>query len=812
MYRFASTAYALPLRRLLHAAFVCALAAACSDASDPISEFTPTERYTYGEAELHDPARNVGGVIMRPGMGMVVLSLEAMESTTPQEGDTAGLGADEVRFEIPAGSAPVPLRLTMDDAGLAIASELSLMNVLTGEEVMRVDAAQRVSNYAAPAATYLLRIRSAHRDPIPKPIFLDFGRSGTAAVARAASRARRADAAGDFRLGISLECPGCDLGGAQLSWMNLRGANLARANLTNANLTFSDLSGANLREAILTNAYLGGANLDGTDLTGANIVDARLFLPVSYAPEGSLAYHIRKFSEARLSDTLGPVGPIPGFPKVTTCTLADGSPLFTCPAPGAKRVGVTRCTSERWGESEVRAFHDLPVVAFNATYVHPGAVLEGRAFSEGRYARIEATLFGGALYMFGKDKEPYCDFLYDAVTPVSVDVGMQYCLRGYENLNTFTRTYALSNGYSLEKVAYDLNAAGEYAGSPLEQLFSESKAVRKNTVFARVSKEYQRFHLTFGERLDSIFSKDLSFISRDLPFIDGRYAVFKEPDRERDRDNQVAADSPPLNIHRVAYGRHLLLALTSSYTFDELRAAFAAAYEGKGSDLKAASGASFEAIMLGTRVSYFALGGEGAGVVRTLESGSGAENFELLKQLLSPTTATRFTSNAPPVPTSYTLRYVSDFATPRMSHSVVYDKTDCQPLGDQADIRIRFSRIDDDVHLWVAPPGEFGARTSVDGMKKILFRGLTPGSVETSLTEQIGNENERMFVFRLGNGGCGASSLKAEILMDGTVVRSGSWDTGGWWTHCGWQLETRFKVNKLTGEVNQVYADNLPLR
>lgn len=59
-----------------------------------------------------------------------------------------------------------------------------------------------------------------------------------------------------FLAGFTIDCPGCDLSGA-----NLKGRNLAGA----------DLTGANLSGATLHRALLGGATLDGADLTGANL-------------------------------------------------------------------------------------------------------------------------------------------------------------------------------------------------------------------------------------------------------------------------------------------------------------------------------------------------------------------------------------------------------------------------------------------------------------------------------------------------------------------------------------------------------------
>jgi hypothetical protein len=76
--------------------------------------------------------------------------------------------------------------------------------------------------------------------------------------------------------GISQNCPGCSLQGANLAEASLLRANLAGANLSNANLAKANLKWANLKGANLTGADLSGANLAGADLAGASLDKADL--------------------------------------------------------------------------------------------------------------------------------------------------------------------------------------------------------------------------------------------------------------------------------------------------------------------------------------------------------------------------------------------------------------------------------------------------------------------------------------------------------------------------------------------------------
>lgn len=71
-----------------------------------------------------------------------------------------------------------------------------------------------------------------------------------------------------------VDCPGCQLAGANLfntcvKAKNLRGANFDGANATLMCMSFADFRGASFRGAILDAANLGSAKLDGADITGA---------------------------------------------------------------------------------------------------------------------------------------------------------------------------------------------------------------------------------------------------------------------------------------------------------------------------------------------------------------------------------------------------------------------------------------------------------------------------------------------------------------------------------------------------------------
>jgi len=69
----------------------------------------------------------------------------------------------------------------------------------------------------------------------------------------------------------SFICGGCELGGIDLSWVNLSNSWLYRAYLTDANL-----EGTNFNSSNLQNAWFGTSNLAFADFSNANLTSANL--------------------------------------------------------------------------------------------------------------------------------------------------------------------------------------------------------------------------------------------------------------------------------------------------------------------------------------------------------------------------------------------------------------------------------------------------------------------------------------------------------------------------------------------------------
>ncbi|MEM6251935.1 MAG: pentapeptide repeat-containing protein [Cyanobacteria bacterium P01_D01_bin.156] len=81
------------------------------------------------------------------------------------------------------------------------------------------------------------------------------------------------------------DCPGCNLGGADLRRLDLTGANLEGANLKNANLFYAVLDGANLSGADLRYAnlaYVSAAPIVGVGSDGEPVLTPAEFIEADF--------------------------------------------------------------------------------------------------------------------------------------------------------------------------------------------------------------------------------------------------------------------------------------------------------------------------------------------------------------------------------------------------------------------------------------------------------------------------------------------------------------------------------------------------
>ena len=259
-------------RPLLFALLLSALLVGCNDNSDSSPAPEPQAQQTgFGEVELYDPVHHPDGHFIKPGQ-TAILALEGVNGIpTPDPGDTATAGVDEMWFEISEGG---NLALSIREATLATIAQAELWNT-TGGMLIRVNADTRQGSAELTPGRYGLRLYAAHTQENPLNLFIQVQE-----VPDEPATANRVLQASQQQVSLLLQsrnCPGCDLTRADLRGAYLLYADLSRADLSRANLTEANLAVALLTGAKLFGAKLFEANLFGADLRSANLFAANLF-------------------------------------------------------------------------------------------------------------------------------------------------------------------------------------------------------------------------------------------------------------------------------------------------------------------------------------------------------------------------------------------------------------------------------------------------------------------------------------------------------------------------------------------------------
>jgi hypothetical protein len=146
----------MPYRTLLFALLLSALLVGCNHDSDSAPE-PQAPQMGFGEVELYDPVHHPDGHFIQPGQ-TAILALEGMNGTpTPDPGDTASAGVDEMWFEISKGG---NLALSIRETTLATIAQAELWNT-TGGMLIRVNADARQGSAALTPGRYGLRLYAA---------------------------------------------------------------------------------------------------------------------------------------------------------------------------------------------------------------------------------------------------------------------------------------------------------------------------------------------------------------------------------------------------------------------------------------------------------------------------------------------------------------------------------------------------------------------------------------------------------------------------------------------------------------------------
>lgn len=238
-------------------------------------------QFNVAEQALYEPGRFDEGIVARRGSGGVALQLEAPGTRgLPSTGDTASVGEDKFYFDLLSNN-HITLNLTP-----AMQQRIEAIELIDGEgkRVWRLDANNPKVEYFwlqrgtdATPPRYQVRITAARTAVDTSLVIAWFG---AGLVNTASSRDL-----GKLKEGTVVNCPDCNLSGAQLGMHKLEASFLKGANLRNSwlvrvpnpdTLALNEFTAFTMLwdSTQVAGARMSRAYLEGVDFTGAIVTGA----------------------------------------------------------------------------------------------------------------------------------------------------------------------------------------------------------------------------------------------------------------------------------------------------------------------------------------------------------------------------------------------------------------------------------------------------------------------------------------------------------------------------------------------------------
>jgi len=256
--------------------------AACLSACGGGGGLSFVPQFNVTEQELYEPGRLDAGIVAQRGSGGVALQLEAPGTTgLPLTGDSASVGEDRFYFDLLSDN-HITLNLTP-----AMQQRIEAIELIDaqGKRVWRLDASNpsifkawlQRGQKDTPVPRYQVRITAARTAVDTALVIAWFG-------AGLVNTANRQDM-GKLKEGTVVNCPDCNLSGAQLGMHKLEASFLKGANLRNSwlvrvpnpdTLALDEFTAFTILwdSSQVAGARMSRAYLEGVDFTGAIVTGA----------------------------------------------------------------------------------------------------------------------------------------------------------------------------------------------------------------------------------------------------------------------------------------------------------------------------------------------------------------------------------------------------------------------------------------------------------------------------------------------------------------------------------------------------------
>jgi len=376
---------------------------------------------------------------------------------------------------------------------------------------------------------------------------------------------------------------------------------------------------------------------------------------------------------------------------VTLPTIRKPPPALPPEVPPAREVlpsGQTfDCQTTPVSLATIRQLQNAPIFG-NEPEIWPGALLQGKAFSDGKFTPIKIARGPGTIWLNGVNLDPgesssakLPAMTAEAAHKAVAELADQKS-QSIESSFDFSTEILYSNG----QMAYGLGADDRFLNG-LDKDIKIDAAPNKSYVLARFRQTYY---------------------TASLEAPPSRYSVFADKMELKDPNNEMGPDNPPLLVNSVAYGRTIFLLVTSPFEGNAVAAALTSANDSK-PDAPILSGGkqmTYSQILQGSTFSAFVQGANSEATKTAIDAINASPNkYEAVKKLFEETKSTLVSDWSGGVPVKYTISYLTNRATASMGFAATYNRRDCVVTPKKyASFSLNIFGIDDSLNVTLKGP------------------------------------------------------------------------------------------------------------
>jgi thiol-activated cytolysin len=396
------------------------------------------------------------------------------------------------------------------------------------------------------------------------------------------------------------------------------------------------------------------------------------------APEGGVA-------PAALDPLLSAIKDLPSDPPSSK----------TGQASSPQRDGDYSCTTADYAET--KQYDKIVALSANSESLWPGAIVAGDSVYTGLFRQLvfDRAPLAVSISLANLSGRPAMTMSTPSLS--AFRDGMAQILAADVTGSTPANLYSdVERVYSEQQLSLALGASVGYAGAMVSASFNwDNKQVMSRYV-VNFTQAYYTVDVDEPKSGAAFFAPDVT--------VD-------------DIKAQVSADSPPVYVSSITYGRMVIFTFESQYSGEELGAALAFAYKG-GIDVSGSVSVSYKDILSSSKITAFILGGDGGMAAHSIDS------YDALIAFIKG--GGNYSKDSPGAPIAYKLAYLKNNAPARLSFTTDYTVKSCTRVGQQvqvtlANIKVNSAGGENSVNLYGQVSATDRAKGGADAAPTLLL-------------------------------------------------------------------------------------------